>query len=345
DIAEVDNASLRARIKTIEAIKKITHNRERQVRIKMEQQLAAVQESLCQDREDFRKLKELMTSQKNLKIQEVSQHSESRTPDVRGDLKRWLRSRRSRSMSRSPEPTPSIFFRIRRDRSESPRNRLGDKGRKEGGVFKRIGVHEEVCPHTQRAATKVPVQEERNRSPKSVTMKRRLHGEQNHSQRVRISEEDTGSQDRKNKSRSLKRTTCLSHGRGDFRNQQRSERTHDKFRLLTKSPREILALDKGKFKTPPPMTRMPSNVKKYDGNEDPVDHLKIFQAAAKVERWAMPTWCHMFNSTLTGSTRVLFDDLPPKSVESYDDLKKAFLANFLQQKKCIKDHVEIHHIK
>ncbi|GKB37959.1 hypothetical protein Tco_0882901 [Tanacetum coccineum] len=45
DIAEAENASLRARIKTIEAIKKITRNRERQVRIKMEQQLAAVQES------------------------------------------------------------------------------------------------------------------------------------------------------------------------------------------------------------------------------------------------------------------------------------------------------------
>ncbi|GJZ53817.1 hypothetical protein Tco_0608702 [Tanacetum coccineum] len=40
-------------------------------------------------------------------------------------------------------------------------------------------------------------------------------------------------------------------------------------------------------------------------------------AAAKVEPWAMPTWCHMFNSTLTGSDR----------------------------KKCIKDPVEIHHIK
>ncbi|GKA90033.1 reverse transcriptase domain-containing protein [Tanacetum coccineum] len=50
--------------------------------------------------------------------------------------------------------------------------------------------------------------------------------------------------------------------------------------------------------------------------EDPEDHLKIFQAAAKVKRWAMPTWCHMFNSTLTGFTR-----------------------------KCIKDPVEIHHIK
>ncbi|GKB02692.1 hypothetical protein Tco_0830781 [Tanacetum coccineum] len=42
--------------------------------------------------------------------------------------------------------------------------------------------------------------------------------------------------------------------RGDFRNQQRYERRRDKFTLLTKSPREILALDKGKFKASPPMT-------------------------------------------------------------------------------------------
>ncbi|GJW81220.1 hypothetical protein Tco_0145195 [Tanacetum coccineum] len=67
----------------------------------------------------------------------------------------------------------------------------------------------------------------------------------------------------------------------------------------------------------PKRTRMPSHVKTYDGSEDPEDHLKTFQAAAKVERWAMPTWCHMFNSTLTGSTR----------------------------KKCIKDPIEIYHIK
>nr|GEW97704.1 reverse transcriptase domain-containing protein [Tanacetum cinerariifolium] len=52
-------------------------------------------------------------------------------------------------------------------------------------------------------------------------------------------------------------------------------------------------------------------------SKDPEDHLKIFQAAAKVERWAMPTWYHTFNSQLTGSAR---------------------------QKKCIKDPVEIYHI-
>ncbi|GJT32796.1 hypothetical protein Tco_0923215 [Tanacetum coccineum] len=60
---------------------------------------------------------------------------------------------------------------------------------------------------------------------------------------------------------------------------------------------------------------MPNNVKTYDGSDDQEDHLKIFQAAAKVERWAILTWCHMFNSTLTGFAR------------------------------CIKDPVEIHHIK
>nr|GEW86366.1 hypothetical protein [Tanacetum cinerariifolium] len=78
---------------------------------------------------------------------------------------------------------------------------------------------------------------------------------------------------------------------------------------------------------------MPSHIKTYDGSEDPEDHLKIFQAATKTERWAMPTWCHMFNSTLTCNARLWFDDLPPESIDSYDDLKKAFLENYLQQKK------------
>nr|GFD03361.1 hypothetical protein [Tanacetum cinerariifolium] len=61
DIAEAENASLRARIKTTEAIKKITHKRDREARVEIEQQLAAVQESQRQDRENFRKLKELVT--------------------------------------------------------------------------------------------------------------------------------------------------------------------------------------------------------------------------------------------------------------------------------------------
>nr|GEZ45711.1 reverse transcriptase domain-containing protein [Tanacetum cinerariifolium] len=53
-----------------------------------------------------------------------------------------------------------------------------------------------------------------------------------------------------------------------------------------------------------PKTRMPGHIKKYDIIEDLEDHLKIFQAATKTERWAMPTWCHMFNATLTKNAKV-----------------------------------------
>ncbi|GKB11281.1 hypothetical protein Tco_0845204, partial [Tanacetum coccineum] len=42
--------------------------------------------------------------------------------------------------------------------------------------------------------------------------------------------------------------------KGGFKNQQRSERRQDRFTLLSKCPKEILALEKGKFKAPPPMT-------------------------------------------------------------------------------------------
>ncbi|GJZ46499.1 hypothetical protein Tco_0594095 [Tanacetum coccineum] len=41
--------------------------------------------------------------------------------------------------------------------------------------------------------------------------------------------------------------------KGGFRNQQRPKRKQDRFTLLTKTPKEIFALEKGKFKTPPPM--------------------------------------------------------------------------------------------
>nr|GEY90118.1 reverse transcriptase domain-containing protein [Tanacetum cinerariifolium] len=94
-----------------------------------------------------------------------------------------------------------------------------------------------------------------------------------------------------------------------------------------------------------PKTRMPSHIKTYDGSEDPEDHLKIFQTASKTVWWAMPTWCHMFNSTLTGNARVWFDNLSTESIDSYDDLKKAFFENYLQQKKCIKDPIKLHNIK
>ncbi|GJS35608.1 reverse transcriptase domain-containing protein [Tanacetum coccineum] len=73
--------------------------------------------------------------------------------------------------------------------------------------------------------------------------------------------------------------------------------------------------------------------------------IKLFQQRPKKEKWAMPTWCYMFNSTLTENPRVWFDKLPRESIDSYKDLRTAFRENYLQQTKHIKDPVEIHHIK
>ncbi|GJY46236.1 hypothetical protein Tco_0435299 [Tanacetum coccineum] len=163
-------------------------------------------------------------------------------------------------MSGSPKRT-SVFSRIRRDRSESPRHRPVGKGRRDGGVFNRLGGKEKsVSAHSESR-----YQSSRSGRTESVPRKRHYEG------------------------------TCSRRTKMFFENPFTPRIRYFDF---------------------PKKTRMPNNVKTYDGSDDPEDHLKIFQAAAKVERWAILTWCHMFNFTLTGSAR-----------------------------KCIKDSVEIHHIK
>nr|GEY28986.1 retrotransposon Gag domain-containing protein [Tanacetum cinerariifolium] len=112
--------------------------------------------------------------------------------------------------------------------------------------------------------------------------------------------------------------------KGHFRNQQRPKRKQDWFTLLTKTPKEIFALEKGKFKAPPPMT---TSVEKRN-------HTKFCEFHGEVG-----------HNTDEWNARVWFDDLPPESIDSYDDLKKAFLENYLQQKKYIKYPMELHNIK
>ncbi|GJS53414.1 hypothetical protein Tco_0626776 [Tanacetum coccineum] len=73
DIAEAERATLRAMIRTMGAVETSLHNRirdERQTRIEIERQLALVQEELtqsrishAQERENFKKLEDFMTSQ------------------------------------------------------------------------------------------------------------------------------------------------------------------------------------------------------------------------------------------------------------------------------------------
>ncbi|GJR81281.1 reverse transcriptase domain-containing protein [Tanacetum coccineum] len=87
------------------------------------------------------------------------------------------------------------------------------------------------------------------------------------------------------------------------------------------------------------------NIRVYEGNKDPKDHLSIFSAVAEQEEWLMPVWCKMFCQTLGGATQNWFDDLDPKSVYNFEELSQKFLEEFSQQKRYAKDPIEIHGIK
>nr|GEW38117.1 reverse transcriptase domain-containing protein [Tanacetum cinerariifolium] len=221
----------------------------------------------------------------------------------RGALHREYQKRHRSRLSRSPRPSPSVFSRIRRDRSRSPRQNSREN---EGGMFKRLGDR-----------------------GKSVSTRSDSRNQRSYSRYTGALSESEDSGGRHWKSRSMKKK---SNEEEDDLSQPWVCEEIDPF-----TPR-IRYSDFSK-------TRMPSHIQTYDGSEDPKDHLKIFHAVAKKERWAMPTWCHMFNSTLMGNVRVWFDDLPTESIDNYDDLKKAFLENYLQQKKCIKVPIELHNIK
>ncbi|GJY34319.1 reverse transcriptase domain-containing protein [Tanacetum coccineum] len=83
----------------------------------------------------------------------------------------------------------------------------------------------------------------------------------------------------------------------------------------------------------------------YEGNKDLEDHLGIFSAAAEQEERQMPVWCKIFRQTLGGVARNWFDDLDPKSLDSFEELSQKLLEEFSQQKRYAKDPTEIHGIK
>ncbi|GJZ19781.1 reverse transcriptase domain-containing protein [Tanacetum coccineum] len=248
---------------------------------------------------------------KKEKLEEVKarlEFGEARKKTTRAQESAYFESRttslRRQRRSRSPRHNPSVFTRLRRERSRSSRHEYKDKARREGTMFKRL--------------------ESRGRS-KSVYS-------------------DNGQESsRYTKGHSESEDSEGGHWKSKSRRKKSSVEDDDLSQPWVCAETDPFTSRIRHFDFP--KTRMPSHVKTYNGSEDPEDHLKIFQAAAKTERWAMPTWCHMFNSTLTGNARVWFDDLPPESIDSYNDLREAFLKNYLQQKKCIRDPIVLHNIK
>nr|GEZ69732.1 reverse transcriptase domain-containing protein [Tanacetum cinerariifolium] len=199
--------------------------------------LPIIAEKVHQEKVQQEKLKAVKAQ---LNFEEASQYSELGTPSKRRSLKERLRSRHVRSMSGSPKP--------RRDHSKSPRK----KGPERITAFKRLdkGVFHMLGDKGKRKQSSLL---------KNVITKEHPHEGWNRCQEVKTVREDTGRQNPSDESQAL-RTICPNPGQKQnfkkrgFRNQQRSERKQDRFTLLTKTPKEIMALDKGKFKPLPSMT-------------------------------------------------------------------------------------------
>ncbi|GKF31927.1 hypothetical protein Tco_0101725, partial [Tanacetum coccineum] len=230
------------------------------------QLLPIIAEKFNKEKEKNEKLKEVKARLNFGGSTGTSRYSESRTMSTK-EYEKMYRSRRSRS----PRPIPSVFSRLKRDQSRSPKPK-----EKEGGVFKRLGSR-----------------------GMSVFACSDSHNQPSYSRYTDALSKSKDSGGGHWKSRSKKKKPSMEE---DDLSQPWVCEEVDPF-----TPR-IRYFD---F----PKTRMPSHVKTYDGSEDPEDHLKIFQTSAKTERWAMPTWCHMFNSTLRGNARVWFDDLPAESID------------------------------
>ncbi|GJQ96083.1 hypothetical protein Tco_0007222 [Tanacetum coccineum] len=213
-----------------------------------------------------------------LNFEEVSQHSESGTPSRRKDLRKRLGSRRVRSVSESPEPRrgPESL------RKKDPERKIVFK-RLENGVFHRLGDKGKSMSaysnesrrqsyHSSRRDTESCYQNSRSRGTEPASEKH--HNKRACSHRAEALSESKGSAGGHWKSRSKKQRSSIEDD--DLSQPWVCEETNP-FTLRIR------------YFDLPKRTHMPSHIKTYDGSEDPEYHLKIFQAAAKVERWAMPT--------------------------------------------------------
>ncbi|XP_057760815.1 uncharacterized protein LOC130981222 [Arachis stenosperma] len=70
----------------------------------------------------------------------------------------------------------------------------------------------------------------------------------------------------------------------------------------------------------------------YDGTSDPSHHLSNFISRMYLTDTSDATRCKAFSTTLTKTVIKWFENLPPRSITSFDDLTKKFLSRFSIQK-------------
>ncbi|XP_025625473.1 uncharacterized protein [Arachis hypogaea] len=70
---------------------------------------------------------------------------------------------------------------------------------------------------------------------------------------------------------------------------------------------------------------------RYDGTQDPLEHLTAFEARMNLERVGEEVRCHAFPVTLAGPAVRWFNGLPQGSIYRFSNISRAFLAQFTTQ--------------
>ena len=79
----------------------------------------------------------------------------------------------------------------------------------------------------------------------------------------------------------------------------------------------------------PSKFKMPS-LDSYDRMCDPFDHIATFKTTMHLQGVLDEIMCRVFPTTLKGPARVWFSKIPPNTVDSFEELSKLFVNNFIE---------------
>ena len=75
--------------------------------------------------------------------------------------------------------------------------------------------------------------------------------------------------------------------------------------------------------------KLPTQLGVYEGKTDPMDHLDSYKSLMLLQGYSDEVMCKAFSTTLKGSARSWFRKLSPGTIDSFGDLSRLFVANFM----------------
>ncbi|GFS40777.1 hypothetical protein Acr_00g0070490 [Actinidia rufa] len=75
--------------------------------------------------------------------------------------------------------------------------------------------------------------------------------------------------------------------------------------------------------------KLPTQLGIYEGKTNPMDHLDSYKSLMLLQGCLDEVMCKVFSATLKGLGRSWFQKLPPGTIDSFGDLSRLFVANFM----------------